>query len=100
MLRDGMLLLLALLPLLQQETEPRAVPSPQVADAGMPSGSGEGMTRPVLLPGSPPLSYSPEWLEHGRDGILIVRCTVTRGGRARDCRLIQPVEYMNEQTLR
>jgi Gram-negative bacterial TonB protein C-terminal len=61
---------------------------------------GEGMTRPSLLPGSPALAYSAEWLEKGKAGAMIVRCTITRQGNTVDCQIFKPVEYMNEETLR
>src|SRR5262249_58153486 len=61
---------------------------------------GEGMNRPVLVRGSPPLSYSQQWLEKGRDGNFIVRCTLGVDGRCRDCVIVQGIEFMNEETVR
>src|SRR5215813_396471 len=66
-----------------------------------PSSFGEGMNRPVLVRGgSPPLRYSQEWVEKGRDGNFIVRCTLGVDGRCRDCVIVQGIEFMNEETVR
>jgi hypothetical protein len=72
-------------------------------DAGVPSrprSFGEGMTRPSLLRGSSPLTYTADWLEKGKDGDLIVKSTLTREGRTIDCKLVNSVDYMNEETLK
>jgi len=61
---------------------------------------GDGFGRPVLVPGSeshPPIPA--EWREKGHDGLLIVRCTLTRRGVAEDCLVLFPVRYANRAVL-
>jgi hypothetical protein len=102
MVAGRMVMALGLLGMLHADPAPGSRKTEEV-DAGLPptpTPFGEGMTRPVLQSGSPPLTYSEEWVERGGNGSLIVRCAITREGRIRDCTIVSPVEYMTEQTLR
>jgi periplasmic protein TonB len=75
-------------------------PAPAV-DAGVPPTPrpfGEGMRPPTLKFDSPRLC-SNEGLARGAAGTLVVKCTVTRTGEAKDCKIFRSVPWMDEQTL-
>ena len=62
---------------------------------------GEGDIRPRLLtegPAQPPVPQ--EWVENGRDGLAIVRCTLTIEGKAEDCLIYRPVWFTGRSILR
>jgi hypothetical protein len=60
-------------------------------------GEGDTPARPTEGPARPP--YPPEWIEKGRDGLVIVRCLVTTRGTAEDCLIINPLWFTGESTL-
>jgi len=59
---------------------------------------GEGMTRPELISGRD-IQYTREAREAQVEGTLIARCTITREGEIRDCRVIKPLPFMTEAVV-
>ena len=64
----------------------------------MPRPFGEGM-KPPTQKGDSPRLCAKEGLERRAAGTLLVKCTLTRTGEAKDCKIIRSVPWMDEQTL-
>lgn len=56
------------------------------------------MTRPEKLSG-PTVQYTAEALEQRAQGLLVVRCVLSREGTVRDCRVLKGVPSLTEPTL-
>jgi TonB family protein len=59
---------------------------------------GEGMTRPEKISGPIP-QYTKEALEARSEGLMRVKCIITVEGEVRNCRIIQPLPFMEEAIL-
>ena len=73
-----------------------ALEAPGTGDIPLPFG--HPMTPPEKLSGPAP-EYTRGALDHRAEGIAIVQCVITREGEVRDCRLLQPVAYMESAVL-
>lgn len=60
---------------------------------------GEGMTRPKQVSGRAAPEYTRDALEAGVEGKVIVRCTLSTEGRARDCQIIKSLPLMDRAIL-
>ncbi|EYF02716.1 energy transducer TonB [Chondromyces apiculatus] len=60
---------------------------------------GSGMERPVLLSGATP-AYPPEARAARVEGSVLVQCTITTSGEARDCRILKGLPYLDDAVLR
>lgn len=59
---------------------------------------GAGMTRPERISGPIPL-YTKEALEKRVEGLMVVKCVITLQGEVRQCRIIQPLPFMEAAVL-
>jgi hypothetical protein len=59
---------------------------------------GVGMTRPEKLEGPPP-TYTLDALAAGVEGLLMVKCVITKTGWLTRCRIIKPLPYMTDAVL-
>jgi protein TonB len=59
---------------------------------------GTGMTRPELMSGGT-LQYTREALEARVQGMIIAKCTITREGEVKNCRIIKGLPHMEEAVL-
>jgi len=89
--------------------------SPEGVVGGLPGGEGFGaappdpdlpstvdfrdeMTPPRFLEG-PALEYTPEAIDHGVEGLMVVRCVVTAEGRVHGCRVLQGLAFMDRAVV-
>ena len=56
------------------------------------------MTPPRLL-GGPALEYTPDAIDHGVEGLMVVRCVVTAEGRVHGCRVLQGLPFMDRAVV-
>ncbi|MEO7327819.1 MAG: energy transducer TonB, partial [Minicystis sp.] len=71
-------------------------PAPPPTNAVIPFG--EGMNRPTLVSGSPPV-YSREAREAKVEGTVIASCVITTSGNLQNCRIIKHLEHMDDAVL-
>jgi TonB family protein len=87
-----------------QATGPTSEPPAQPANVSTDTQSvvtlpfGAGMTRPERISGPIP-QYTKEALENRTEGLMIVKCIITREGEVRNCIIIQPLPFMEEAVL-
>jgi TonB family protein len=89
-----------------QATAPTSEPPAQKASANVSTDIqstdtlpfGAGMTRPERLSGPIP-QYTKEALEKRSEGLMIVKCIITREGEVRNCRIVKPLPFMEEAVL-
>ena len=74
-------------------SEDAAVP-PTVAAANVPLFS-EALTRPQKLSGSD-VAYTREALEKRAQGLMVLRCVITRGGSVNRCHALRPMPFMTQ----
>jgi TonB family protein len=75
------------------------LPANVLAGAGnRPLPYGEGMSRPEQLEGKE-ITYTREALAAKVQGSMLVKCTITRGGRVENCRVLKPVPHMEQTVL-
>ncbi len=80
-------------------------PKPAPAPAPVPDAPrevvpfGEGMTRPVLIQGGRPITYTREALAARVEGVSIVRCVITAEGGVERCKVIKPLPFMDEAVV-
>ncbi|WP_224245803.1 TonB family protein [Hyalangium gracile] len=68
------------------------------ANSNMPMPYGQGMSRPEQLEGKE-ITYTREALAAKVQGMMVVKCTITRQGRVENCRTIKPVPHMETAVL-
>jgi TonB family protein len=76
---------------------PVADPAPAAEKAGSADGALEftdGMTAPSMISGPPP-EYTPQALERGVEGLMLVRCVITAEGQVRGCKVTKGLPFMN-----
>lgn len=60
---------------------------------------GMGMTPPQLVAEGRPVQYTPEAQRAGVNGLIIVRCTISREGDVNECHIIKGLPFMDEEVL-
>lgn len=75
------------------ETKPRAEAQPGTA-----MDDPDGMVRPKLLEGHP-IRYTQLALAYRVEGIMKVRCLISREGRLEACRILRPLPFMEMEVL-
>jgi TonB family protein len=82
--------------------DPYARPAQPEAASALPAGvdvfDANDMTRPQRLSGEP-IRYSNEALALRVQGVMVVRCVITREGRIENCRILEPLPYMERNAL-
>jgi protein TonB len=59
---------------------------------------GEGMTRPSLLSKVDP-AYTREAIEAKVEGLMLVKCVITKQGALQRCRVVKGLPHMNDAVL-
>lgn len=59
---------------------------------------GGDMTRPEKLSGPDP-EYTKEALAAGIEGTMVIKCVITKEGKATKCRIIRPLPHMEQAVL-
>jgi serine/threonine-protein kinase len=72
---------------------PVLAPGVLAAASNMPIPYGQGMTRPEQLDGKE-ITYTREALAAKVQGVMLVRCTITKQGKVENCRILKPVPHM------
>jgi hypothetical protein len=80
------------LTLAPREAEKAPTPVAEVANA--PEFDAASMTAPVMISGPAP-EYSPEAIERGVEGQIVLRCLVTSEGAVRLCKIQKGLPFMN-----
>jgi len=75
--------------------DPKA-PKPTDSATGKALPFGAGMNRPTQVAGPIQPPYTRSALEHGVQGIVILRCVLTSKGTLNRCRTLKPLPYMTE----
>jgi TonB family protein len=58
----------------------------------------DSMTAPVMISGPAP-EYTPQAVDRGVEGTMVVRCVVTTVGVVRNCKVLKGLPYMNEAVI-
>jgi serine/threonine-protein kinase len=74
-------------------TVPVLAPGVLAAAGNMPIPYGQGMSRPEQLEGKE-ITYTREALAAKVQGVMLVRCTITKQGKVQNCRVLKPVPHM------
>jgi eukaryotic-like serine/threonine-protein kinase len=77
---------------------PVLAPGVLAAAGNMPIPYGQGMSRPEQLEGKE-ITYTREALAAKVQGMMLVRCTITKQGKVENCRVLKPVPHMEATVL-
>jgi protein TonB len=56
------------------------------------------MTHPKVAAG-PPFEYTQKALENDVEGVMIVKCVLTKTGQVKDCQTLQSLRFMDKAIL-